>query len=339
MNKSVNELQVVQVLSALTIPEQIVRDSNIRELMDDMIAETKSVQGENHRLEQLRQEKKDGNFATNWWYDRDDKVEDAQLDLNQAMGRLTQRSSQLLIVNTAISKVLSGQQEVLLKQQALLAEQALELKRLNERIFEQQHEFTEQQEVSNAANQKLLDATYYTQNQAERLVDCITLVREAERKIGAANEELHSALKNEMQSLVAKCDEQVRGALVELRSSQQDFERRQDETTHTWSTCIQDAVGELETNSEALRTDLTTRLQMHAQATSTALAAHDAAATQIALLASQVETRQKGLESTVASLQAQQAKSARQNRIALAFLACVAVLSLGWQVVHHISAA
>ena len=283
--------------------------------------------------------KKDGNFAANLWHGRDDKVKDAQLDLNQAMGRLTHRSSQLLVVNTAISKVLSGQQEVLLKQQALLAEQALELKRLNERIFEQQHEFAEQQEESNAANQKLLDATYYTQNQAERLVDCITRVREAERKIGAANEELHSALKNEMQGLVAQCDERIRGVLVELRSSQQDFERRQDETTHTWSTCIQDALGELETNSEAFRTDVTTRLQMHTQATSTALAAHDAAATQTALLASQVETRQKGLESTVASLQAQQAKTVRQNRIAFAIVACAAVLSLGWLVAHHFSAA
>ena len=58
MNKSVNELQVVQILSALTIPEHIVRDSNIRELMEGMVAETKSVQDENNRLKQLRQEKK-----------------------------------------------------------------------------------------------------------------------------------------------------------------------------------------------------------------------------------------------------------------------------------------
>lgn len=338
MNKSISELQVVKVLSELTIPEQIVRDSKIHELMDSMITETESVKNENTRLEQLRQEKNDGNFATNWWYDRDDKVKDAQLDLNQAMGRLTQRSSQLLVVNTAISKVLSGQQEVLLKQQTLLEEQTLELQRLNERILEQQQNFSEQQKESNAANQKLLDTTYYTQNQAERLVDCIAQVREIERKIGDANEELRSSLKNEMQGLLEKCDDNVREALVELRSSQQNFERRQDETTHTWDTYIHDALGKIDANSEAFRAELTMRLQTHTQATSTTLAAHDAAATQIALLTSQVETRQRGLESTVASLQAQQEKSIRQNRIAFAIVTCVAILSLGWQLLHQFSA-
>jgi hypothetical protein len=339
MNNSARELQVVQAFSALTIPEQIVRDSNIRELIEGMIAETKSVNDEGLRLKRLRQEQKDGNFVSNLWNDREEKVKAAQLDLNQAMGRLTQRSSQLLVVNTAISKVLSDQQILLLKQQKLLAEQAHELKRQNEKILEQQEQLAEQQKGLNAANQGLLEAKGVTQEQAIKLVGCVTRVTEAESKIDAANQAVRSALRNEMQGVVAQCDERVHGALVELRSSQQDFERRQDETTHTWSTRVRDALGELETLSDAFRSDVTARLQTHMQETLTALAAHDVAATQTALVASQVETRQKGLESIVVSLQAQQAKTAWQNRVAFAIVACMAVLSLGWQVAHHFFAA
>lgn len=339
MNNSVSELQVVEAFSALTIPEQIVRDSNIRELIEGMVADTNAVKDESGRLERLRREKKDGNFFSNMWNDRDEKVQAAQLDLNQAMGRLTQRSSQLLVVNTAISKVLSDQQNILLKQQELLAEQAQELKRQNDKILEQQGQLAEQQKGLKAANQGLLEARGVTQEQAIQLVGCVTRVTAAESKIDAANAALRSALKDDIRGLVAQCDERVGGALVELRSSQQDFERRQEETTHTWSTRVRDALGELTTNSEAFRSDVTARLRTHMQATSTALAAHDVAATQATLVASQVETRQKGLESTVASLQAQQAKTARKNRIAFAIVACVAVLSLGWQVALHFFAA
>lgn len=71
MNNNAHELQVVQAFSALTIPEQIVRDSNIRELIKDMIADTSLVKDESQRLKELRQEKKDGNFISNWWNDWD----------------------------------------------------------------------------------------------------------------------------------------------------------------------------------------------------------------------------------------------------------------------------
>lgn len=339
MNTSANELQVVQAFSAITIPEQIVRESNIRGLIDGMMAETKAVKDESSRLERLRKEMKDGNFVSNLWNDRDEKVKAAQLDLNQAMGRLTQRSSQLLVVNTAISKVLSDQQHILLAQQDMLAKQAHELKRQNEQILEQQGQLAEQQEGLKAANQGLLEAKGVTQEQAIKLVGCVTRVTEAESKIETTNEALRSALKKEMQAVVAQCDERIGGALVELRSSQQDFERRQDETTHTWSIRVRDALEQLASNSEAFRSDVTAEMQTHMQATLTVLAGHDVTATQTALVASQVETKQRVLESTVANLQAQQANTARQNRIAFAIVACVALLSLGWQVAHHFFAA
>lgn len=101
------ELEIIQVFSSVSVPEKIIRDSNIKELIQGMTAEQEAVHADARRLERLRQEKKEGNFIGNWWHDRDDKVQDAQIDLNKTIGRLTQKSSQLLIVNTAISKVLN----------------------------------------------------------------------------------------------------------------------------------------------------------------------------------------------------------------------------------------
>lgn len=335
MNNNAHELQVVQAFSALTIPEQIVRDSNIRELIKDMIADTSLVKDESQRLKELRQERKDGNFISNWWNDRDEKVQGAQLDLNQAMGRLTQRSSQLLVVNTAISKVLSDQQILLLRQQEQLEEQAHGLKLQNEEILKQQELLAEQQIGLNKANQGLMEAKGVTQEQAIMLVGCVTRVTEAENKIDAANEKLHSALKNDMQDVVTQCDKRFGEGLVELRSLQQDFEQRQDQVTHTLSIQVRDALEQLSSNSEAFRSEVTVQFQTHMQATLSELARHHAAATQTALMANQVETKQKILDSSIVSLHAQQAKTARQNRISFSIGGCLVLLSLGWQVAHH----
>ena len=164
------ELQIVQVFSSVDIPEKIIRDSNIKDLIRDMTAEQDSVQSDARRLEQLRQEKKEGNFIANWWNDRDDKVQDAQIDLNKSIGRLTQKSSQLLIVNTAISKVLHDQQRILLEQQNILKRQTYTLEEQNRKILEQQKLLEKQQQDINKANQGLMEAKGITQEQAQQLV-------------------------------------------------------------------------------------------------------------------------------------------------------------------------
>ena len=63
----------------------------------------------------------------------------------------------------------------------------------------------------NAANQGLLEAKGVTQEQAIQLIGCVTRVTQAESKIDAANEALRSALKNDMQGVVAQCDERLGG--------------------------------------------------------------------------------------------------------------------------------
>jgi hypothetical protein len=60
MNKQ--ELQIVQAFSSVDVPEKIIRESNIKELIHSMSAEQDAVQSDARRLERLRQEKKEGKY-------------------------------------------------------------------------------------------------------------------------------------------------------------------------------------------------------------------------------------------------------------------------------------
>lgn len=200
-----HELQIIQAFSSVDVPERIIRESNIRDLLHGMLSEQHAVQSDAQRLERLRQEKKEGNFIGNWWHDRDDKVQDAQIDLNKSIGRLTQKSSQLLIVNTAISKVLNDQQRILLEQQQTLKRQTDTLEEQNHKIFAQQKLLEKQQQDINQANQGLMEAKGLTQEQAQQLVGCVKLVREAESRISMANQALKSDVEQHLNESVAQC--------------------------------------------------------------------------------------------------------------------------------------
>lgn len=180
------ELQIIKAFSSVDVPERILRESNINELVHSMVAGQDAVQSDAQRLELLRQEQKDGNFIGNWLNDRDEMVEDAQIDLNKSIGCLTQQSSQLLIVNTAISKILNDQQRILLEQQGVLQQQTITLEEQNRKIVAQQNQLALQQQEINAANQGLLEAKGLTREQAQQLVGCVTLVTEAESRINSA---------------------------------------------------------------------------------------------------------------------------------------------------------
>ena len=237
------ELQIVQVFSSVDIPEKIIRDSNIKDLIRDMTAEQDSVQSDALRLEQLRQEKKEGNFIANWWNDRDDKVQDAQIDLNKSIGRLTQKSSQLLIVNTAISKVLHDQQRILLEQQNILKRQTYTLEEQNRKILEQQKLLEKQQQDINKANQGLMEAKGITQEQAQQLVGCVKQVNEAESRISAANQTLRSGVEQYLHDSVERCLESLNSGLAEQEQRCANFEQQ---IISAFSTQSQQARAELE---------------------------------------------------------------------------------------------
>lgn len=220
------ELQIIEVFSSVSIPEKIIRDSNIKELIQSMLAEQKAVETNAAQLEWLRREKKEGNFLGNWWDDRGDKIQDAQLDLNQTIGRLTEKSSQLLIVNTAISKVLTDQQRILLEQQNILKQQTNTLEQQNRKILEQQNLLEKQQQDINKANQGLLEAKGITQEQAQQLVGCVKLVKEAESRISDANQALRLGVEQSLHDSVEQCLGRLNSGFAEQEQRYDAFEQQ-----------------------------------------------------------------------------------------------------------------
>lgn len=335
------ELEIIQAFSTVTVPERILRDSNVKELIRSMVDEQDKVQNNARNLEKARQDKKDGNFFGNLTNGRADKVQEAQLDLSASIGQLTQKSSQLLVVNTAISKVLSDQQNILLKQQTLLKQQASDLKDQNQTILAQQLQLSEQQKAINAANEGLLTAKGVTQEQAQKLVGCVVRVTEAEQKIDVANAEVLAAVEQRLTTAwthyadrYASLNDQVASQLDAHLGTMQGW--LGDATTAVGRdvaaglTRIEGQVGAQLAAAAHTQRDA---LQAHELTVDAKLAPLDAAQT-----ANRAALDTLGAQmAQLAHLQQEGQQTARRHRLIIGVVGALAVLSLGWQLAAHLA--
>ncbi|MQA19491.1 hypothetical protein [Rugamonas rivuli] len=179
-------LEIVTSFSQLEIPGDLVDAAKIPAMIADIQVATAAMKSKGDTLQSRRREKADGNFIGNWWKDRDEYIREAELDLNSSIGNLSEKTSILIVVNCAVSKMLSEQQHVLIAQQSILREQAGELLKQNQQIQAQQKVIEGQQVEINATNQKLLDATKLTNTQAKELIHCIDRVVQVEQSIESA---------------------------------------------------------------------------------------------------------------------------------------------------------
>lgn len=152
------EIQIVNALSSADLPESLIGQSCVKELIRAVRDAQQDASSAAKRLAQARSTKTNSNAISNWWNNTEDKVKDAQLNLTTTVANLNRHSSQLLIFNTAISKVLCNQQDILLRQQKVLEEQAENLRRQNHDIFNHQKALEVQQEKISKANQGLMEA-------------------------------------------------------------------------------------------------------------------------------------------------------------------------------------
>jgi len=244
------DLRIVEAFSSASVPERIIRESNIKELISAMTAEQREVQSRSKQLDTLRQLHKEGNFIGNWWHDRGDKVQEAQLDLNKSIGRLTEKSSQLLIVNTAISKILIDQQKILLQQQNLLQLQTESLEQQNKKILDQQKLLEQQQREINKANSGLMEAKGLTQEQAQQLVGCVIQVREAEIRIDSANEALQQALEQKLYGATEEFLTRIESAFTEQQRRSDAFEQRVNASSAASAQQLQDMLEKAQAKAE-----------------------------------------------------------------------------------------
>lgn len=335
------EIEVIQAFSSVNLPDSFFSNSNIKELISGMTEEQETVQNSASRLDRLRQEQRDGNFITNWWNDRDDLLQDAQIDLNKSIGRLTQKSSQLLIVNTAISKLLNQQQQILLNQQNILEDQTRSLAEQNEQILTQQQQLEVQQREINKANQGLMDAKGITQEQAKQLVGCVKRVEEAENKIGAANATLLAELEQRVALSAADFAQQLQNGLAEQGRLYTVMEQ-----TMTHNQAVQQA------STEAMQQSLTKTQQQFHQQLLTELDVYrsglldsmtsvtnqcNALKDELNLAVAQLTERHTYADTVIEALQKQFRQSRSRHTFALATTACVVALSVAWQIAQHFS--
>jgi len=333
------ELQVVEAFSSADLPEHIYRDSNIKELINNMTKEQKAVHDSADKLEGLRREQKDGNFLTNWWNDREDALQDAQIDLNKSIGRLTQKSSQLLIVNTALSKLLNQQQHILLKQQGILEDQTNSLADQNEQILKQQLLLEEQQKEINKANQGLLEAKGVTQEQAIQLVGCVKRVIEAENKISEANTVLLAEIEQRVvkysadlfQPLQSDLDVQVRRHSI--------LEQKMEETVAVQQGRVETIQQSLSQAQQLSHKHLLAEIEQNRQAlndsSKSVVGRCNELQQELSLATNDNINRQRSIENDVAVLQVQFIKSQIRHRFVLIAMTCAVVLSIGWQIAQH----
>lgn len=206
------ELIIVNAISEITIPNDAFENSEFKEIISNYKEAQKKVSTSLNDVETARKRVKEGNFLGNWWHKRKDNLQDAQLDLNKSVGLLTKQSSDLILFNTAISKVLVSQQNVLHEQQKLLSEQASELDAQNKSIEEHQIKLSRQQEEIIKANNGLLEAKGLTRDQAEKLVGCVKRVEAAEQKMELSNQELEHSLSTR----IVACERRAESYKAEL---------------------------------------------------------------------------------------------------------------------------
>ncbi len=253
--------QIIKVLASADLPESVIRAGNIDGLINSIIAAQKNLHLNTRHVDNLRKDGKKKNFVSNWWNDLDEKIQDAQIDLNKSIDHLTEKSSQLLIVNTAISKILSDQQNTLLNQQNILRQQTEALEKQNKKIIGQQEQLAQQQEEINRANQGLMEAKGITQEQAQKLVGCVVRVTEAEKKIDFANKALYAALKQYIDESTARCISQFNTYFTEHDQHHDEFEQQFNNALLVQSKYSRDESYRLATEAGQLKIDLEQRLK------------------------------------------------------------------------------
>ncbi|MCP3432558.1 hypothetical protein [Stutzerimonas stutzeri] len=192
------EIQIVTALSTADLPEALIGNSCVKELVGAVVGAQQQTKVANDKLQAARSEKDSQNAVSRWWNNTEDKIKDAQLDLTTTISNLNRHSSQLLIFNTAISKVLCDQQDILLRQQKILEEQAAQLKHQNLEILDQQNALEIQQGEIKKANQGLMEAKGVTAEQARNLVGCVQRVEAAEERISEVNRQLLVAIEEHL---------------------------------------------------------------------------------------------------------------------------------------------
>lgn len=271
MNQQFSEpqrsLQIVQAFSEVDVPESLYKGSNVARLVQNLQETRDGVKRSNDRLGKLRIEKDNETWYEGWnpfGVSTEEKIEEEHLKLNRQMATLAQHSSELLVVNTALSKVLCDQQQLLLDQQGILARQAEDIKNQNGRIQDGQEQLAAFQTRQLASNDVLGIRLVGIANRLEELAQAAVSFEQAVASAHARTleaielrlAEQHEAAEHATESL----RESVNGWRAESDRAMQALSAEQRERAHRDQEAVQTAINELHARRQGDLRSLTDRL-------------------------------------------------------------------------------
>ncbi|MGK5028800.1 hypothetical protein [Janthinobacterium sp. MDT1-19] len=254
-------MQIVEAFSNLTVPADILRNSNVPQMVEDMRSTKKRLETSEERLSQLRREKNDGNFISNIWNDRSDQIDDAKDNVNNEFRKLGVLSSNLLILNTAMAKIMNGQQKALQGQQIALDHQARDIKTQNSDIKGHQELHANTLREFRKVVDSLQETKCLTQAQALELIKCTQKVAESERAMVKSHELLMDKVEERLRRISSDWTEIVANRLAQFDHVHKDIEIRVAERLAMSETNARDKFVEV----EALHHELYVKLEFMAE--------------------------------------------------------------------------
>lgn len=215
------------------------------------------------RLELLRQGKKTDSLIGSLLSSQDDKVQDAQIELNRSMGRLMQKSMELLVANTSVAGLHGAQQREMQEQQKLLQQQADAIKLQNQKLLEQQETIRQQQKAIHTAHQGLLEAKGITREHAQQLVGCVKQATEVEQKLAIANLHFRSGLEKNVQEAVKQCLDQLNAGFSDLDRRHSGFKEQTASTLRAQSQQTAEQLALFASDSASFQARTEQKLQGH----------------------------------------------------------------------------
>lgn len=235
MSQQVSEqqrsLQIVQAFSEVDVPESLYKDSNVARLVRDLKTTREGVKDSNDKLSKLRSEKENKAWYESWnplGDNTSEKIEEEHLNLNRRLATLAQHSSELLVINTALSKVLCDQQQLLLDQQGILARQTEDIEDQNGRIQDGQEQLAALQAQQLASNDAL---GMRMVGIATRLEDLTLHAVRFEQAVASA----HAHTLEAMDARLAEQQEAAEHANESLRTNVNDWRTESDRTMQALS--------------------------------------------------------------------------------------------------------
>lgn len=198
------ELRIIEALSSVNIPDEVFRNSNISYLVDDMIKDQTAVDLNSKKLAQLFLSNQEEGVVSQGVEANISPLQEKSTHLKELIENLEKKSSQLLIINITLSKVINNQQKNLLSQK---------------------NQLIEQQQQVDTFGQRLVETETIVKKQTKELADFSLQLLKNEKKIEDSSNALIWDLEQKIYDSNEQCLDQLNAGFAEQQEFYNTFEQ------------------------------------------------------------------------------------------------------------------